>query len=249
MFRTVVVVVPLLGCAATERPLAIRASAEGGAPLAGLEITILPVDPEALLDSLTATAREPRPAFPELEAAMEAYRLGDRPTVGGLDGAWRATRDSLSRLADSLRGSNRASPAYRAAYDRLRSLNDRLAQRQAERDRAMRSLIRDDRDLAQRAARAADSLRRWERVAFAEYPAQLADAVVRSGRDPRHVATDTAGTARIALLPGRWWVHARMPHPQNPFQELYWNVPVTANGLVPTGVVLSRANAAALWRH
>lgn len=237
-----------LACAA-ERPLAIRAAAEGGVPLGGLEITILPVNPDALLDSLAAAAREPRPAFPQLEAAMAAYRLRDRPAFGGLDAAWRATRDSVSGLADSLRGKNRAAPAYREAYDRLRSLNDRLAQRQAERDRAIRSVIREDRELAQRAAQAADSLRRWERVAFASYPERLADAVARSGRDPHHVSTDTAGTARAEVPPGRWWIHARMPHPQNPFQELYWNLPVTTNRLVPTGVVLSGANAAAFWRH
>lgn len=232
-----------------ERALVIRAAAEGGVPLGGLEITILPVNPDALLDSLAAAAREPRPAFPQLEAAMATYRLRDRPAFGGLDPAWRATRDSVSALADSLRGKNRAAPAYRAAYDRLRSLNDRLAQRQAERDRAIRSVIREDRELAQRAARAADSLRRWEQVAFASYPERLADAVVRSGRDPHHVSTDTAGTARAEVPPGRWWIHARMPHPQNPFQEQYWNVLVTTNRLVPTGVVLSGANAAMFWRH
>lgn len=248
MCRLITTVTLLCACTA-ERQLAIRAFGEAAAPLADLEVTILPVDPDALLDSLAGAAREPRPAFPDLEAAMASYRLHDRPSSGGMDAAWRATRDSVSRLADSLRGKNRAAPAYREAYDRLRSLHDRLAQRQAERDRALRTLIRDDRQLAQRAARAADSVRRWERTAFAAYPALLSAAVERSGRDPHHIATDTAGLARVEVPPGRWWIHARMPHPQNPFQELYWNLPVTTNGLVPTGVLLSQTNASTLWRH
>lgn len=223
--------------------------ADPGAPYAGLEITVLPVDADALLDSLAASAPTPPPTFPELEAAMNAYRLRDRPTFSGLDAAWRATRDSVSALADSLRGKNRASPAYREAYNRLRALHDRLGQRQAERDRAMRSLIREDRDLAQRAARAADELRRWESIALDRYPDLLADRVTRSGREPHHVTTDSAGLAHVEVPPGRWWVHARLPHPQNPFQELYWSVPVTTNGLVPTGVVLREVNAEARWRH
>ncbi|HXV85952.1 MAG TPA: hypothetical protein VD793_04600, partial [Gemmatimonadales bacterium] len=101
----------------------------------------------------------PRPEFPELEAAMAAYRRGAEPvgSVAG-SGAWEATRDSVEHLADSLRRSDRTTPAYRAAYGRLRALYDRLGLRAAERDRTSRDHRRQDRLLADRAAAAADEL-------------------------------------------------------------------------------------------
>lgn len=236
------------GCPATG-DLTIRARDESGRPLGGLAVTALPVDADRILDSLEAAASTPRPRFPELEAAMASYRPKERPVFAQLERAWLATRDSVERLADSLRGMNRAAPAYREAYNRLRALYSRLGKLTVERDQAARSLMRNDRELAQRAAAAADSLRRWERAAFAAFPDLLTRAVATSGREPHQLVLDSSGESTVQVQPGRWWLYARLPDSENPFQELYWNTSVTTNRWVPTVALISPRNAKRRWRH
>jgi len=241
---------PLLGACRELGTLEVVVLRHDGRPDVALDVTVLPFNPEALYDSLARAAPTPRPRFPELEDAMAAYRVGPqghRPGAGS--GAWEATRDSVEALADSLRRSDRTAPSYRSAYGRLRSLYDRLGQRAAERDRADRGLRREDRALADRATVAADQLRRWERVAFASYGELMAAAVTRSGRDPLRLTTDSAGRARTTLRPGRWWIRARQRIRDNPFQEQFWNVPVTTNRLVPVRVRVTADNAELRWRH
>ena len=228
--------------------LTIDARLDEARPAIGLEITLLPVDPEALYDSLAAAAPTARPDFAALEQLITRYRIPTRRT-STTDGGWGAARDSVETLADSLRGADRTTPGYRAAYGRLRLLYDRLGQRSAARDRAERETLREDRSLADRAARAADELRRWERVAFAGYRDRLAAAVAATGREAARVATDSAGQVSITLSPGRWWLRAHQRVRDNPFQERLWNVVVTTNRLVPVRVRLTPENGTLRWRH
>jgi hypothetical protein len=144
---------------------------------------------------------------------------------------------------------DRASLAYRETYGRLRGLYDRLSQRAADRDRALRGGLSGERDLALRAARAADSLRRWEQVAYADLADRLERAVRQSGRDVHQVSTDSAGVAKILLPPGRWWIQASVRDPRNPFLERYWNVSVTLTRVVAVAVPLLERTAATRWRH
>jgi hypothetical protein len=233
--------------------LVVRFLKQPGVPLAGLEITALPVNPDALLDSLAAAARTPQPRFLDLERAMEGFRedAGQPDSAGALraTAAWQAVRDSLEEVAGRLRAADRASLAYREMYGRLRALYDRLGQRAAERDRAMQAGLGTERQLARRAEQAADSLRRWEQVAFADFPARLEVAVRESGRDLRQTPTDSTGVARFSLPPGRWWIQARVRDPDNPFVERYWNLPLTLTRLVPVAVPLAEGSAQRRWRH
>ncbi len=229
--------------------LVVRARADTEHPLPGLEISVLPVDADRILDSLEAVAPTPRPRFPELESELAHYNRRDRHQMEAQDRAWRATRDSLSALSDSLRHMNRAAPAYREAYARLRALYERLNRLTVERNRAIQAATGDARELARRAAIAADSLRRWESIAFAPYPELLIAAVRATGREPRQVVTDSSGDAVTKLEPGRWWLYARLADPENPFQEFYWSVSVTTNRWAPTVGVLNYQNAQRRWRH
>lgn len=240
-----------LGCAG-DADLLVRLVRQPGIPLAGLEITLFPVDPDALLDSLAAASRRPPPDFSALEREMASFRgEAARDSTGAVHAihAWDATRDSVEALADTLRGMDRASLAYREAYGRLRSLYERLGQRGAERDRAVRGGSSGERELASRVARAADSLRRWEQVAYADFGDRLERAVRQSGRDVHQVSTDSTGMARVALAPGRWWIQASVRDPRNPFLERFWNIPVTLTGLVSVAVPLLEQTAALRWRH
>jgi hypothetical protein len=243
----------LSACAGTNGTLAIRAERPGThTPLSGLEVTALPVNAQAVLDTLAQRAPTPKPTFADLEAEMRAYRRGRATPASGdtrADAAWEATRDSLDALADTLRALDRASVAYRDAYERLRGLYDRFSQRAAERDRAVRETQRDDRGLALRAEQAADSLRRWEQSAYTDFSENLRAAVRRTGRDIQQRTLDSTGRARLALQPGRWWVEARLTDPEDPFEEYFWSLPVTVTPLVPAILPLTGWTAQRRWRH
>lgn len=237
------------GCGGRSDSVVVRASDEEGDPLAGLTVTAYPYDPDQLLDSLGAAAPTPRPRFPDLWRQLEAYRPPEDGPIRELSQPWRALRDSVARLADSLNAADRRAPAYAAAYDRFRTMYTRLAQRAAERDAALRALGGDDVALARRAQAAAESLRTWEYQAYAAYP-EIAEArVAADGRALRDGTTDAHGHVTFDLEPGRWWLVARSPNSDNPFEEYYWNRPVTVTALLPVRVPLTTRNARVRWRY
>jgi hypothetical protein len=208
----------------------------------------LPYDPARLLDSLAAVAAEPRPDFSALEAELLGFTRPPPAADDSTDRAWRATQDTVRRLADSLRRVDRRAPGYAAAYGRFRQVYHRLMERSGTRDAALRALTADVRSLAERAGRAADSLRAWERGAYAAFDSLSAAAVRASGRRPTAAETDAEGWARVDLSPGSWWLVLRQPYPENPFIEYAWDVPVTVAGF-PIRIPLTLENARPAWRH
>jgi hypothetical protein len=237
-----------LACSGRAVPVDVRASLGDSAPLAEVEIVALPYDPERLLDSLAAAYPVPRPDFSALEAELREFR---RPAVVEEDGAVRAleaTRDSVRRLADSLRRVDRRAPGYAAAYGRFRQLYRRLMERSGARDVALRSLTADVRNLAERAGRAADSLRAWEREAYAGFDSVAAGAEAAAGRSGVSAHTGGDGWGRLRLPPGAWYLVLAVPDPENAFLEYAWDVSVTVAGF-PIRVPLGEDNARRRWRH
>ena len=239
----------LAGGCRQDTQITVAAQWDGGQPIADLDVVALPFDPDRILDSLTAAAPTPPPAFPELKQEMEAYTPPADDPYEALNRPWRLLRDSVEALSDSLFAMDRTSPGYAAAYARFRTLYGRLSERAAERDRALRRVNGDRVALARRAATAADSLRAWEYTAFAAYPELAGEAVVTSGRDVVEGTTVEHGLAVLALAPGRWWLIARTPDVANPFMEYYWSVPATATRVLPIRVPITPANGVRRWRH
>jgi hypothetical protein len=229
--------------------LVVRVEGEGGRPVQELEVVALPFDPVSLLDSLQSAAPHPAPVFADLEAELRSWQRPADDQYDDLNRPWLALRDSVLALSDSLHAMDRAEPGYAMRYARFRQLYARLAERAAERDRALRDVRGSDVTLARRAAEAADSLRAWEYEAFATYGERAAAAAVRAGRDVVEGSTDARGTVTLHLQPGRWWLVARRPDPDNPFMEYFWSVPVTTTRVVPARVLLIPDNAAWRWRH
>ncbi len=139
--------------------------------------------------------------------------------------------------------------AYARMYERFRQLYARLAQRAAERDAALREVNGDHVDLARRAQAAAESLRVWEHETFAAYAEAAQTALQHSGHTVLDTSTDEAGAVQLELPPGNWWLVARWADPHNPFQEYYWNVPLTSSGWLPLWVPLMDGNSRRRWRH
>ncbi|MBI4500320.1 MAG: hypothetical protein HY700_04085 [Gemmatimonadetes bacterium] len=235
---------------ADRAPVHIRAFLPTGVPVAGLEVTALPFNPDRLLDSLALRAETPRPEFRDLEESVRGYR---RPEKGAPQESspaqWRAVRDSVVRLARELSRQDRRASGYRESYARFRQLYARYTAQEAERERQLRGLFADDRALAQRATRASDSLRAWEREAYRNFPALADERVARSGREVARTTTDSLGRADVHLANGDWWVTATVPDPDNPFEEYRWNAPVRMSAGLPLALPLIRANATQQWRH
>jgi hypothetical protein len=241
------VVGALSACGDRPTPVAVRVTLDG-APVPGLEVTAWPFDAHRVLDSLATAYGEPRPDFAPLERELLAFTPPEPAPDDTLGIAWRATRDSVAALADSLNAVDRRSPGYQEAYRRFRQLYGRLVQRSTVREAARRADLDPLRDIANRAGRAADSLRAWERVAYAGFDSAVTRRVTEQGRRPILARSAPDGWLELELPRGAWWLEARLPHRDNPFAEYVWRVPVVTAGL-PFRVPLSQATATLKWRH
>lgn len=250
LHRLAVLFVAAIACA-NPTPVLIRAHNAEGAPLPGLEIVAVPFNPDALLDSLAAAASIPRPVFAELESRLRNYLASgkdssDTAPTQPIEST--ATRDSVLRLSAALRRMDRTAPGYRDAYARFRELYARYSAREAARENALRRQRTGGRTLAEQATHAADSLRRWERVAYRDFPRLARERAETAGHEARRVTTDSGGRVTLDLPSGRWWLNARLADPANPFLEYHWNVVLTTAGL-PFGVPLSTLSRKSRWRH
>lgn len=237
--------VPLGACGGAE--ISIVATLEGR-PLADLEVIALPFDPQAVLDSLRAVAPTPPPDTRALEDSLRSVKEMPPPAepMPGPDGG---LRSRVGALADSLRRLDRMSDAYAQLYERFRSLYTTYVHELSRREAALR---RDESPwlrLARRAQAAAESVRAWERVAYANFEAVAARRVAESGRPILSVVTDSTGYARLILPPGSWWVTARVPDPENVFFERYWRIPLETTGWLPIRLPLTDHTATMRWRH
>lgn len=246
---TAIATLALAGCSGGEARIEVHVSLHGGDPVAGVEVAAFPFDPDRLLDSLARASELPRPQFPELEAEMAAYRRPDEGSLRDVGVAWSVLWDSVTNLADSLNAVAPGSPGYAAAYERLRQQYQRLTQSAVERDRAFQERIGDDRDLASRAAAAADSLRRWEHQAFASFPELADSALARAEAQVQYSVTNASGIAEFTLTTGSWWLIARWADPENPFRERYWNTALYLSVVGPAVVPLYADNSTLRWRH
>jgi hypothetical protein len=237
----------LAGCNG-KTDVVVSATWDDSTPISQLEITALPFDPDHIIDSLEATADTERPDFSDLEAEMLAYEPPEDDRFAEATRPWRALRDTVQHLADSLNAMDRTGPMYATRYEQFRQLYARLAQRAAERDEALRRLGGGQMELARRAAEAADSLRRWEYEAYAGYAEVAGRAVLNSGLEVAEAVTDETGVAQFTLDSGRWWLVARYADPHNPFLEYYWNVPVTVS-VLPVRLPFGLGNSVRRWRH
>jgi hypothetical protein len=235
-------------CSSSEAGIHVRATLDG-VTIAGLEIQALPFDAQRILDSLAAVAPEPRPRDADLEADLMAFVPPDERALDEAGASWRVLRDSVRALADALHGMDRRAREYATLYEHFRGMYGRLAERTADRDRAFRQLSGRDRSLAERARAAAESLRAWERAAFATFDEVAGAAVLRSGREARSGTTTEEGELHLELPPGTWWLVARRTDPRNPFREFRWAREVVVTSWLPVHLPISAATAQRAWRH
>jgi len=237
----------LSACADRPTSVAVRVTLDG-MPVPGLDVIAYPFDPDRILDSLAAAFPEPRPDFTSLERELLAFSPPQPPAEDTAEVGWRATRDSVVALADSLNAVDRRAAGYGDAYHRFRQLYMHLVQRSATRESARRADLDPVRELARRAGRAADSLRSWERRAYAGFDSAVARLVATGLPAPVLTTTEADGWLELELAPGAWWLEARLPQRDNPFGEYVWSVGLVSAGL-PFRLPMTEETATLAWRH
>ena len=202
-----------------------------GAPtrLDDIEVRLLPYDRDAIFDSLTALAPNPRPEpTEEQRAARDARNQAQDEWLGAQD-RWNTLRDTVKKLVDELAELNPAMNTYRrihAEYTRMERELARVNRMQWPLFERFDSL---DRALRAEAQVLEARLDEWGDEAFRDLWSVINAKVEASGLAE---FADTTGTKAdgVALFhqhqvpPGAYWVHARR---RRTHDELYWNVMAT----------------------
>jgi hypothetical protein len=217
-------------------------TAEGQqAALRDLPIRILPYDRDAIFDSLRAEYPEPEPEIPADMAAMQDSIARAQAEWRTAESRWNAGRDSLRELRAQMDRLGRGSGQYVAMFNQFSALEPQVnaAQRQSEQAFARFQ------ELNTRFASRAQELRlardAWSDAAYNDVDRVIAARLKELRREPRADTLDANGVKRVrGLRAGQWWVTA---HYDLPFEELYWNVPITVDRSEPVQVQLTRATA------
>ena len=211
-------------------------------PLDAVEVRLLPYDRDQIFDSLATESGIPEPQVPsdllaaqeEIAAAQQAWR--DSET------RWGILRDTLQKLNSALEGLNPAESLYRQLYMDYEDLDGDYQRA----DRAMGRLFDEFDALQQATIGRMDSMRAvqadWADQAFEDYDLVRFMKLEASGLEELADTTEANGIAGFdeGVAPGTYWVHARH---RLPYDELYWNVPVTITREEPFVLRLSRENA------
>lgn len=208
-------------------------------PLGGQEIHILPFDRDQIFDSLSAAYAEPEPPIPDSILQLQQAIAEAQDEWQTAEAQWNTARDSLRQLGERLERLSRASSEYRLAYQDFGDLEGQVGQL----ERRSRESFQRFTQLQTRFASSAEEVRllreNWADEAFKDVDLAFEARLEESGRDMVVDTTNAAGLATVSVPKGQWWVHSRY---EMPFNELYWNVPVTVEG-DSTHVQLTRENA------
>lgn len=209
-------------------------------PLDVLEVRLIPYDRDEVFDSMTSAAPSPEPEIPprlltaqqEVAEAQQAWR--------DADAEWNELRSDLQELSDRLNALSRGSAEYRVLFADFSAMEGRLSTVERQKDQAFDRFTALQSDIAEELDAVRVLRENWADEAFAEVLTVFTERERELGLETVFDTTDATGTVRIQAPPGAWWVHARY---SLPFEELYWNVPVTLNRGEPVQMVLEESNA------
>lgn len=218
-------------------------SPDGGTvtrPLADLEIRLLPYDRDVVFDSLTQAAPTPEPEVPADILAAQAEVASAQQQWRETEDRWNTLRDTLQSLSATLETLNRGETRYTTLFREWQDLDRQYQQIEREVQGAFQRFE----TLQAATIERVDSVRfiqaDWADQAFADVDAVIAEKIRASGLDPVADTTDAQGMATFEVAPGSYWVYARH---ELPYNELYWNVPISVARGEPLQLRLSRENA------
>lgn len=208
--------------------------------LSGLEVLLLPYDRDMIFDSLTAAASSPEPEVPAALTAAQNEIAAAQGEWRELETQWNTLRDTLQKISATLEEYTRGEGQYRLLFDEFQDMEAQYNTVEGRKNRAFAqfdSLTKANIAQAQEYQLRYDD---WADEAYADAEAVMLAQERETGLRTVVDTTDATGTARIEAKPGQYWVHTRY---QEPYSELYWNVPVEVTRGEPVTLTLSRANA------
>ncbi|MEX0907114.1 MAG: hypothetical protein WD054_02200 [Gemmatimonadota bacterium] len=218
----------------------VQGEGEQPVPLGGLPLQVLPYDRDAVFDSLQSAYSTPEPEIPaQLSLLQDSIATANQAwTQATAD--WNAARDSLQQLNSRLQGMSRASGDYIVLYRQVNELFAEVDRAEGTMDREFARFTSLQGRYTAQAEETQRTREQWGDAAFADADVALGERLKASRRRELADTTDANGLARLTgLKSGQWWIHARY---ELPFDELYWNVPVTVEGDV-VQVLLTRETA------
>ncbi len=211
-------------------------------PIESVAVQLLPYDRDQIFDSLVAAAATPEPQVPpdllaaqdEVAAAQQAWR--------DADARWNDLRASVLSLTEQLEELNPAEAQYHTLHAEFEDADGQLASAEREQERAFENFTGLQGAIIGRSDSMSIVLADWEDQVFADVNLVIAARIEEAGIEPVADTTDVAGFADFqdGVAPGNYWVYARY---ELPYEELYWNVPITVTREEPFVLRLRRDNA------
>lgn len=209
-------------------------------PLGDIEVQLLPYDRDEIFDSLAAAYPEPEPEIPDtLLAAQEAVAEAQAEWRDA-EAEWNLLRDTLQTLNRQLQRLNRGEGQYQILYREWQQLEGRLASAERRQEQAFDRFTELQQGIAQQSREIQLARDEWAQGAFADVGDVIDARIAELRREEMVDTTDASGVVGFDAPAGEWWVHARYPLP---YEELYWNIPVTVSSGETHEIRLSRENA------
>lgn len=233
-------------CSQPQAVIRVEADANEDGTSQGLpdiEVRLYPFDRDAVFDSLTAASTTPEPEVPaELLAAQDSVAAAQRAWQAA-ESQWQDMRDRLQTISDEIAGLNRGEARYVQLFNEFRDLESRVDAAERDSQRAFQTFTSLSEGVLSRAEQVRLLREQWEDEAFATVNDVFDAKLEESGRAILYDTTNADGaTDPISAPAGQWWVFARY---ELPFEELYWNVPITLEATdEPTTFTLNGDNAA-----
>jgi hypothetical protein len=219
---------------------AAEAGAAEGRALKDLPVRLLPYDRDALFDSLQAAHPVPEPAIPDTLLKLRDSMASAHAEWSQAEHRWGTVRDSLAKISKSLEGLSRTSGEYRLLFRDFQALEPQEQQARRQMDAAFSRFTK----LQSEVNTQSDEVRllrdNWADEVFAPVDQLIYARLKELGRKELADTTEATGLARFKAQPGEWWITARY---DLPYEELYWNIPVTVQRGAPVEVKLTRDNA------
>ena len=230
----------LSACGGSEVVVQAYTEQEGQpTPIPGLVVRALPYDRDAIFDSLRAAYTAAEPEIPADLTQLRDSIAAASQQWSEMNATWAEGRDSLRTLLETMQATPRTNPRYLPMFNRYNALDREVSAAKQASDQAFARFEALNQRYATQAEETKLAREQWADAAYADID-RVIDARLREMRLTEHVdTTDANGIARFrGLRAGDWWIHARY---DLPFNELYWNVPIQAEGEME--LQLSRQNA------
>jgi hypothetical protein len=216
---------------------------EGGTvvrPLDNMPVQLLPYDRDAIFDSMGAAAERPEPPIPDTLLAAQSAVAAAQEEWRAAEAEWNTLRDELQSISAELETLSRGEARYRLLFNDFRDKEGRLNAVEREMNQAFERFTELQQGTIAEIERVRIIRDEWADEAFTDVNQVITLKIEAAGLEPVEDTTDASGMVTIEAPPGDYWVHARH---ELPFNELYWNLPVSLVGGEPVEIRLNRETA------